>query len=147
MPYGIKVLLCEHLFLKGTDTQAYTHANIHTHICKGMWLCMAYWIQCNMISYCGSWSKKYENHWFNTRPILMVVFRKTRQRKIINLPLRLKHTHALTGLFRVHLEDTASQSWPSPLGRWPVRPTTEGRGLLLPGEGFWEWWATLTSWQ
>ena len=38
-----------------------------------------------------------------------------------------------------HLEDTASQSWPSPRGRWPVRPTTEGRELLLPGDRFGEW--------
>lgn len=74
-------------------------------------------------------------------------FPREKTEENVNLPLEIKHTHRLTGLCNSHLEDTASQSWPSPLGRWPVRPATEGRGLLLPGEGFWEWWITLASWQ
>lgn len=74
--------------------------------------------------------KEYKSRWLiSSRPRPGATTEKTR-------PPSEANTRARRPLSRSHLDDTASQSWPSPLGRWPVRPTTEGRGLLLPGEGF-----------
>lgn len=127
-----RILFCEHTY---TGTHICTHMNTHAHT-PTVSTCV---LSCNAVftSHSGSWAKKPKSHQCNTRPIPMAMFQKRRQKNNALL-LKLEHTLKLTRLFSSYLEDTASQSWPSPLGRWPVRPTTEGRGLLLPGEGFWE---------
>lgn len=57
------------------------------------------------------------------------------------------HRHSKRGKGCDHLDEPASQSWPSPRGLWPGRPSTDGLGLLLRGDGLWECGAALASWE
>lgn len=62
---------CEHFFSGHTQMHTHTYTEYMS----------VYWVpSCSIIlvSYWGSWSKKYESHWFNTRPIPVLMFQKKR---------------------------------------------------------------------